>query len=111
MPRSILSLVAVAVLSCWAGGCAKDHPPTADRGGATMTSATGDVCPHCPGVQKATADGKCEQCLMPVSAPGTVVTMNDACPVCPGQQTATADGKCPICGRPAVVPPTTLPVR
>ena len=48
-----------------------------------------DVCPTCRGVQKATADGKCESCGAPIA---------DACPHCPGVQVATPDGKCPSCG-------------
>ena len=54
-------------------------------------SMSADACAHCPGVQKATADGKCPVC-------GAKVSMMDACPACPGVQTATADNKCSACG-------------
>jgi hypothetical protein len=78
----------------------------------TSMKASMDACPHCPGVQKATADGKCPVCGAKVSMkadkPGAGV-MNDragndtaaamdACSHCPGVQKVTADGKCPVCG-------------
>ena len=57
---------------------------------------SGDVCPHCPGVQKATADGKCPECGMAVKDPNMMSSM-DVCDKCPGVQTANAEGKCPVC--------------
>jgi len=52
------------------------------------STAMADACPSCPGVQKMTTQGKCEQCDMAA----------DACPHCAGVQPLTADGKCPACG-------------
>jgi hypothetical protein len=77
-----------------------------------------DACPHCAGVQRLTADGKCEKCGMKMSAAATTPAEKmaakgtsdmetkahsaagavDACSHCAGVQTATADGKCPVCG-------------
>jgi hypothetical protein len=54
-----------------------------------------DDCPHCPGVQKANADGTCPVCNQPVKDPKMMSA--DACAHCPGIQTANAEGKCPIC--------------
>ncbi|MEO6434226.1 MAG: hypothetical protein ABIP55_00490 [Tepidisphaeraceae bacterium] len=34
---------------------------------ADMEMSAKDACPHCPGVQSATADGKCSKCGMKVS--------------------------------------------
>src|SRR5688572_5155163 len=83
-------------------GCQdKSHDHSSSKSGDAM-KASADVCSHCPGVQKGTADGKCEKCGMKVSAAseaGSAVTAGaDVCTHCPGAQTATADGKCPACG-------------
>ena len=56
---------------------------------------SGDACSMCPGVQKATADGKCPDCGMAVKDPNMMSA--DACTHCPGVQTANAEGKCPVC--------------
>jgi endogenous inhibitor of DNA gyrase (YacG/DUF329 family) len=82
------------------GGCQKDKSDTKHDN----MQMSGDACPHCAGVQKATADGKCPMCGRKVSmsssssgaAPASASA--DACSECPGIQTATADGKCPECG-------------
>jgi hypothetical protein len=86
MNRFLVAVLGAAL--CVTVGCNKDK--SADD--AKMMAD--DVCTHCEGVQKATADGKCEACNMPVSAQRMSA---DACSMCPGVQTATADGKCPIC--------------
>src|SRR3712207_6690373 len=54
-----------------------------------------DVCTMCPGVQKATADGKCPGCGMKLT--DAKMMSADACPHCPGVQKASADGKCAQC--------------
>jgi hypothetical protein len=59
--------------------------------GSSVKASSADVCKHCPGDQKATADGKCPVC-------GAKVSAADACPKCAGVQTAKADGTCPGCG-------------
>jgi hypothetical protein len=70
-------------------GCQHDEK----HGGSGHAGKTADACTHCPGVQKATADGKCPVCAKSVSAAGS-----DECPACPGTQVASADSKCPGCG-------------
>ena len=45
-------------------GC-QDNNSKTNSGDPKMMSA--DVCPHCPGVQTGTADGKCEKCGAPVT--------------------------------------------
>jgi hypothetical protein len=84
MVRFLVPAAAFAMLLVGAVGCQKH-----DAMGDSPKMMSADVCPHCPGVQKATADGKCEMCGAKVA---------DACPTCPGVQVATADGKCPMCG-------------
>ena len=87
-----------------------------DGGGGKMSGkssgdamkASADACPHCPGVQKATADGKCPMCGTKVSSASSSGTSGagasaasasgDACSHCAGVQTATAEGKCSACG-------------
>jgi hypothetical protein len=88
-----------------------------DGGGDKMSSkssgdamkASADACPHCPGAQKATADGKCPMCGMKVSSASSshksggagasaASASGDACSHCAGVQTATAEGKCSACG-------------
>ena len=54
-----------------------------------------DACSHCPGVQKAKADGTCPMCGEP--ATNAKMLSADACPVCEGVQTASPDGKCAQC--------------
>jgi hypothetical protein len=74
-------------------GCQHDND-SSNKGDAMKASA--DVCSHCAGVQKATADGKCEACGAKVSAASS--SSADVCSHCPGVQVATSDGKCPKCG-------------
>ena len=72
-------VVLTLCLLALAGGCSNpDHKQTAMK----------DVCSHCPGDQKMTSKGMCEQCGMQV----------DVCAACPGNQTMTADGHCSKCG-------------
>jgi hypothetical protein len=40
----------------------KDKPATTQPSGDMKMSAAKDDCPHCPGVQKADASGKCPAC-------------------------------------------------
>ena len=93
MNRFLVALLgAVLVVSV---GCQnEDKDRGGGRGGDAM-KASADVCPHCPGVQKANAEGKCPKCGMSVSAASST---GDVCPACPGVQTAKADGTCPGCG-------------
>lgn len=84
MIRTWLACVVVAAVAMVGAGCQKDHDHSNDK-----MAGAGDVCAHCPGYQKGTADGKCESCGM---------KLVDYCPKCAGYQTATADGKCPVCG-------------
>ncbi len=77
MSKLMVLLLVLAV----SAGCAED-------GGTSGGAAGEDVCASCAGVQKATADGKCESC-------GATA---DACTMCAGVQTATAEGNCPSCG-------------
>ena len=68
--RTLLAAVVCSMLVAVAG-CKSDNGMKSDRsatGGQTM--GTMDVCSHCPGVQKATADGKCEACGMKVASGG-----------------------------------------
>lgn len=37
-----------------------------DHSGGDPKMMSADVCPHCPGVQTGTADGKCEKCGAPI---------------------------------------------
>ena len=83
MRKWIASIVMVAGLAVV--GCTHDD----DKMGSSKKTMSGDVCSHCPGVQTATADGKCSACGMKLA---------DACEKCPGTQTVTADGKCSGCG-------------
>jgi hypothetical protein len=99
----------VAALSAFvfmAVGCQSDGggDKMSGKSSGDAMKASADACPHCPGVQKATADGKCPMCGMKMSdasMKGSGEAMKasaDACTMCPGMQTATADGKCPACG-------------
>ena len=51
-----------AILMPAVGGCSHND---AKKSGGAITSAQDD-CPHCAGIQKATADGKCPECGMQV---------------------------------------------
>lgn len=84
MRKWIAAVVVAASLAVV--GCQKDDMNHKDH-----KPMVGDACPMCPGVQKATADGKCEKC-------GMAVSMKDACGHCPGVQTVKADGTCSGCG-------------
>ena len=65
--RTLFAAVACCMLVV-AVGCNKDHNKDADKHTMkTNTMASMDVCPHCPGVQHGTAEGKCEQCGMPIT--------------------------------------------
>ena len=98
-----LSAFVFMAVGCQSDGGSGDKMSSKSSGDAMKASA--DACSHCPGVQKATADGKCPMCGMKMSAAhGTgahgdaMKASADACAMCPGTQTASADGKCPGCG-------------
>lgn len=93
MARIFTALFAAALCAAVAG-CQQDKSSDMNRDGEHM-STSADACTMCPGVQKATADGKCPTCGMKLSS---MSTSGDACAMCEGVQTATADGKCPKCG-------------
>jgi hypothetical protein len=111
--RTLFAVVLCSLLAL-AVGCKSD-----DNGmnNGSKDKMAMDACPHCPGVQHLTADGKCENCKMKMSdaatpaqkmAAKTTTDVDtkahsaagsvDACAHCAGSQTATADGKCPVCG-------------
>jgi len=67
--RTLFAAVACCMLVA-ALGCDKNKNKDMDK--STMkheTMASMDVCPHCPGVQHGTADGKCEVCGAPITKP------------------------------------------
>jgi len=94
MNQCLIALMGMAL--CVVVGCQKDNPTA----GSSPMNASTDVCTHCAGDQKATADGKCPVCQMPVAATATM----DACTHCDGMQMATSEGKCPVCNAPAAKP-------
>ena len=87
MSRFLVAALAVVLLV--SVGC-QDKDKHHDKSDTKAMSA--DACKHCPGVQKATADGKCPVCGAKSAAAG------DVCPTCPGVQTATAANTCSACG-------------
>jgi len=103
---AVLGAMVILSVGCQSNGGGGDKMSGKSSGDAMKASA--DACPHCPGAQKATAEGKCPMCGMKVSSAssssssmsgaGTSGASADACAMCPGVQTATADGKCPACG-------------
>src|SRR5687768_15633403 len=95
---SRLLVAVVAMFAMAAVGCQKDddmkasgRPAPVGEKDAGVSGAGKDVCTHCPGIQKATADGKCEMCVEK-GAKG-----KDVCTHCEGIQEANADGQCPVC--------------
>ena len=91
-------------------GCQSDggSDKASSKSSGDAMKASADACPHCPGVQKATADGKCPMCGMKASSASSshssgagasaASASGDACSHCAGMQTATAEGKCSACG-------------
>jgi hypothetical protein len=65
MGRLYLGVVVTfaAILAPVAGGCS--HTDGKNSSGGAITAAQ-DACSHCPGIQKATADGRCPECGMQV---------------------------------------------
>ena len=68
--RKLLLIVAVCTLTAGVNfGCNKnksdDMSSSSSQGGDPMKMSTDD-CAMCPGVQKASADGKCPKCGMKV---------------------------------------------
>ena len=101
---AVLGTMVFLSVGCQSDG-GSDKASSKSSGDAMKASA--DACSHCPGVQKATADGKCPMCGAKVStmssSSGTsgataASASADACSHCAGVQTATADGKCSACG-------------
>jgi hypothetical protein len=101
--RSLL-IALLGTLFLTAVGCQSDSDKSKMKSGSgDAMQMSGDACAHCPGVQKATAEGKCPLCGMKVSAASkstsdASMASADVCAACPGVQTATADGKCSACG-------------
>ncbi len=62
--RTLLAAVVCTVLAVAATGCKSDDKMSSNTSSmsADKTMASMDVCSHCPGVQTATADGKCPGC-------------------------------------------------
>lgn len=52
---AILSIVAI-------GGCKSDKHHDDNMNSSNPKMMSDDACPHCPGKQTATADGKCPVC-------------------------------------------------
>lgn len=102
MSRFLVAVLGALLMVGVGIGCEKDKDDGSSRSGDSMKASSADACAHCPGVQKATADGKCPKCGMKVSSAsssGAAMTAGaDVCTHCPGTQTATADGKCSACG-------------
>jgi|SwirhisoilCB1_FD_contig_61_5251346_length_262_multi_1_in_0_out_0_1 rubrerythrin len=65
--RTLLAVLAIGAVLSFAGGCKNDHDNDMDHDMHTQKMSSEDVCPHCPGVQHATADGKCPECGAKVS--------------------------------------------
>jgi hypothetical protein len=62
-----LSVMAMGLMLA-AAGCNKSAETAEGSAEAGSTDAAmTDACSHCAGVQKATADGKCPKCGMPVA--------------------------------------------
>ena len=89
---AVLSALLLVSVGCQNGSDKSD----AKRSGDAM-KASADACTHCPGVQKATSDGKCPVCGMDVSKGAQSAADKDICTHCAGVQTANAEGKCPVC--------------
>lgn len=62
-----LSVFVVAAMLALAGGCNKNADMEGTAEGSSTDMAMKDACSHCAGDQKATADGKCPKCGMPVA--------------------------------------------
>src|SRR3954464_6172812 len=67
-----MSRVFVAVLGAVLAvglGCSsnKDKSDSGSMSHEKSMQMSADACPHCPGIQKATADGKCPECGRQVS--------------------------------------------
>jgi hypothetical protein len=62
----MIRLIAVFALGlamvAGAGGCKHDHDDDDMHHDKMSSSSKADACPECPGVQTATADGRCPVC-------------------------------------------------
>jgi hypothetical protein len=96
MKRLMVAALAAALFTVV--GCQKKATDTSDP-----KMMANDACSMCPGVQKATAEGKCPDCGMAVKDPNMMSTA-DVCDHCPGVQTANAEGKCPECAAKSAAP-------
>lgn len=97
MNRFLVAVLGALLVVSVGVGCQNQDKSGDDS--RAMKASGKDVCPHCPGVQKANADGQCPICSAKSgSAKPAGATGMDVCTHCPGVQTATADGKCPACG-------------
>ena len=96
MKRLMVAALAAALFTVV--GCQKKATDTSDP-----KMMANDACSMCPGVQTATADGKCPVCNMPVKDPN-MMSNTDVCEGCPGVQKANAEGKCPVCAEKSAAP-------
>jgi rubrerythrin len=71
--RNLIALVSISA-ACLIGGCRSDdghsHKGTHAKQSPTQAqqqTVAKDMCTHCPGLQTATADGKCPSCGMVMS--------------------------------------------
>ena len=71
------TIAAFALVAALIGaGCAKDKMNDDGMKGDKMQMSSMDACPMCPGVQTATADGKCPECGMPAKTAMKDSSMN-----------------------------------
>ena len=91
MSRFFVAVLGTAMLVMV--GCQRGQ----DNSGGDGQMMSNDACSMCPGVQKATSDGKCDSCGMAVKGGGAKHMSADACAKCPGVQMASTDGKCEMC--------------
>jgi hypothetical protein len=67
--RNALGFVLGLSLVFAVAGCQNSNNPETAKNNPNKTEMTSaDACPHCPGNQVATADGKCPKCGMKVAA-------------------------------------------
>jgi uncharacterized paraquat-inducible protein A len=62
--RNLIMLVSITA-ACLIGGCkSDDNGSMQSKTSSTAKPMSADACPHCAGVQTATAAGKCPVCGM-----------------------------------------------
>jgi hypothetical protein len=97
MKRLMIAALVAALFT--AVGCQKKGEA---GDGSDPKMMANDACSMCPGVQTATADGKCPVCQMSLKDPNMMSA--DACDHCPGVQKANAEGKCAVCAEKSAAP-------